>query len=185
MRAVYVAASPTNAVPNAFGGGLFGDPYQATAEVEFSPSDAFAIRGQYTRAATNDVDRNAYGANAEFSFGRFGIFGRYGRADFDSFGQAEAAGIADFKAQTFMGGVGVRDLLLPGSLLAAAYGRPFFGDDVEPAGGDAQENYEVFYRFALTDNITITPAVMVIVNPVNGLGGDTIYQGVLRSTFSF
>ena len=34
-RAVYVAASPTNSIANNFGGGLFGDPYQATAEIEW------------------------------------------------------------------------------------------------------------------------------------------------------
>ncbi len=187
VRAVYVAASPTNATPNTFGGGLFGDPYQATAEVEFSPSDVFAIRAQYTRSAVNDIQGDAYGANAELTLGdRFGIFGRYARGEYDTYGEASSAGIDDFKAQSFMGGVAIRDLLLPGSLLGVAYGRPFFGNDVEPGDGDPQENYEGFFRFALTDNITITPAVIVISNPNNGVGDDnTIYQGVLRTTFSF
>ncbi|MGB8697969.1 MAG: iron uptake porin, partial [Thermosynechococcaceae cyanobacterium] len=36
FRAAYVAASPANSVANNFGGGLTGDPYQATAELEYA-----------------------------------------------------------------------------------------------------------------------------------------------------
>ncbi|CAA9348242.1 Putative porin; major outer membrane protein [uncultured Leptolyngbya sp.] len=185
LRAVYVAASPTNALPNTFGGGLFGDPYQATAELEFSPSNAFALRLQYTNATTNDLRRDAYGANVELTLAdRVGLFGRYGYGEFDSFGEAAAAGIGDFDVQTFMAGIAIRDFLVPGSLLGFAYGQPYFGNDVDALG--TQRNYEAFYRFAISDNITVTPAVMVITDPNNGLtDAGTIYQGVLRTTFSF
>jgi hypothetical protein len=55
----------------------------------------------------------------------------------------------------------------------------------------SQWNFEGFYRFPINDNITLTPAVMVITNPYNV--GDAAYapdkgaviQGVLRATFSF
>ncbi len=189
LRAVYVAASPTNALPNTFGGGLFGDPYQATAELEIAPSEAFALRLQYTRAATNDIARNAYGANAELNFGRFGIFGRYGYGEFDTYGTAAAAGVPDFDAQSFMAGIGIKDIIVNGSMLGVAVGHPFFGDAVGGGffGENTQTNYEAFYRFAVSDNISVTPAVMIIENPNNNQGGsgDTIYQGVLRTTFTF
>lgn len=190
LRAVYVAANPTNALGanSIFGGGLAGDPYQGTAELEFSPSDAFALRLQYTRATTNDITRNAYGANAEFTFGRFGIFGRYAYGEFDTNGQAAAAGINDFNAQTFMAGIGIRDIILPGSLLGFAVGHPLFGGGTGAFfGSNTQTNYEAFYRFAVSDNISVTPAVMIIDNPNSNVGPstDTIYQGVLRTTFTF
>jgi len=187
FRGTYVAASPTNTIPNTFGGGLLGDPYQATAELEFSPSDAFALRLQYTTATTFDMKRDAYGANAELTIAdRVGLFGRYGYGEFDSFGETAAAGVPDFEAQTFMAGIAFRDLFVPGSLLGIAVGQPFFGDDVELAAEEPQRNYEAFYRFAVNDNITVTPAVLVITNPNNGATGTgTIYQGLLRTTFTF
>ncbi len=177
LRGTYVASSPTNAIPNIFGGGLLGDPYQATAELEFSPSDAFALRLQYTNATTNDLRRDAYGANVELTLAdRVGLFGRYGYGEFDSFGEAAAAGIGDFDVQTFMAGIAIRDLFVPGSLLGFAYGQPFFGNDVDALG--TQRNYEAFYRFMINDNITVTPAVLVITDPNNGLtDAGTIYQG--------
>jgi hypothetical protein len=180
LRAVYVAASPTNALANTFGGGLFGSPYQATGELEFSPIDDFAIRAQFTTASVFDVQYTVYGANAEFTFAdRIGIFGRYGNGQLDGFG---ARGDVDVNPQTFMAGIGIRDLFLPGSLLAFAYGQPFIEDTV----GDAtQANYEAFYKFQVSDNISVTPAVIVITDANNNSDSDTIYEGILRTTFSF
>ncbi len=179
LRAVYVAASPTNAIPNDFGGGLFGDPYQATGELEFAPSDAFAVRLQYTTATIADVKYSNYGANAELSLGRFGIFGRYGNGDLDGFGSRAEV---DLSPETFMAGVGIRDLIVPDSLLAFAAGQPF----IEDSTGDAtQTNYEAFYRFPLSDNITITPTFSVITDVNNDSSSDTVYQGVLRTVFLF
>jgi len=187
FRGTYVATSATNAIPNTFGGGLLGDPYQATGELEFSPSDAFALRLQYTNASTNDIKRDAYGANVELTIAdRVGLFGRYGYGEFTTYGEAAASGIPDFDAQTFMAGIAFRDLFVPGSLLGVAVGQPFFGDNVELVGEEPQRNYEAFYRFAINDNITVTPAVLVITNPNNGATETgNIYQGLLRTTFSF
>ena len=44
---------------------------------------------------------------------------------------------------------------------------------------------EVFYRYRLSDNITITPGVMVLFDPGNTSGSDTIGIGALRTTFTF
>lgn len=179
LRAVYVSASPTNALPNEFGGGLFGDPYQATGELEFSPSEAFAVRFQYTTATIGDVKYSNYGANAELTLGRFGLFGRYGNGDLDGFGSRAEV---DLSPETFMAGIGIRDLLVPDSLLAFAAGQPF----IEGSTGDVtQTNYEAFYRFAVSDNITITPTFSVITDVNNDSGSDTVYQGVLRTVFFF
>ncbi len=180
LRAVYVAASPTNALANQFGGGLFGDPYQATGELEFAPSDVFAVRLQYTSATISDVKYSVYGVNAELTLAeRFGIFGRYGNGVLDGFGtQADV----DLSPETFMAGIGVRDLFTRDSLLAFAIGQPF----IEEGLGDAtQTNYEAFYRFPVNDNITVTPTVSVITDANNDSDSATIYQGVLRTAFFF
>jgi Carbohydrate-selective porin, OprB family/S-layer homology domain len=196
VRGTYVAASPTNSVANGFGGGLFGDPYQATAELEYAQSfgadkkNNFAIRGQFTNASTADYHQNVAGVNAEATFGRFGVFGRFGYS-FNPRFQGSSVDIinanenlttadADY-FMSWMAGAGVKDLFVPGSLLAVAAGQPFI---VQGQAGPQQTNFEGFYRFPINDNITITPAVMLITD-VNNANSDTVVQGLVRATFSF
>jgi hypothetical protein len=194
VRATYVAASPNNSIANANGGGLFGDPYQASAEVEYAKSfgkddvNNFAVRLQYTNSATFDVSQNAGGINVEATFGRFGIFGRYGISAAKAYGTA-ATPSEDFTAQTWMAGVGVKDLFVPGSLLAGSVGQPFINNLPPTAtfgpSNATQTNIEAFYRFPVNDNISITPGVTVITNANNTAGQPTIIEGYVRTTFSF
>ncbi len=44
---------------------------------------------------------------------------------------------------------------------------------------------EAFYRFRVSDNISLTPGVIVIFNPRHNDNNDTITIGVLRTTFTF
>ena len=44
---------------------------------------------------------------------------------------------------------------------------------------------ELFYRMRLNDNISITPGVLFIFNPVQTAGSDTITVGAIRTTFTF
>jgi hypothetical protein len=190
-RAVYVAASPTNSVANGFGGGLFGDPYQATAELEYAKSfgtdkkNNFAVRGQFTNSSAQDVHQNVVGINAEATFGRFGVFGRGGYSINPSFVNgplgAQTGATSNTGVITWQAGAGVKDLFIPGSLLAVAAGMPYIVID---QAGPQQMNYEGFYRFPINDNITITPAVMVI-SDYGNTRTNTAIQGVLRATFSF
>jgi Carbohydrate-selective porin, OprB family/S-layer homology domain len=190
-RAVYVAASPTNSVANFNGGGLFGDPYQATGEIEYAKTfgkdkkNNFAVRGQFTNSSTFDVHQNVVGLNAEATFGRFGVFGRGGYSINPSFVNGPLGGplgsTNNDGVVTWQAGAGVKDLFIPGSLLAVAAGMPYM---VLGQAGPEQMNYEGFYRFPINDNITITPAVMVITDSGN-TRTNTAIQGVLRATFSF
>ncbi len=197
LRAAYVAANPTNSVaaPLSFGGGLFGDPYQATAEVEYaktfgaSKKNNFAVRLQYTRSSTEDFHQNVVGVNTELTLGRFGVFGRAGYSIDPQFINVSAGNIitnvpigkkTDYFL-TWQAGIGIKDVLVPGSLFAVAAGQPFI---VNNQAGPEQFNFEGFYRFPINDNITITPAVMVITD-ANNTKNDAIVQGVIRATFSF
>ena len=197
LRATYVAANPTNSVaaPLGFGGGLFGDPYQATAEVEYAKTfgaakkSNFALRLQYTRSSTEDFHQNVVGVNTELTVGRFGVFGRAGYSIEPQFIDGNAGRIitnirdgqrTDYFL-TWQAGVGIRDILVPGSLFAVAAGQPFI---VQNQVGPEQFNFEGFYRFPINDNITITPAVMVITD-ANNTQNSAIIQGVIRATFSF
>jgi Carbohydrate-selective porin, OprB family/S-layer homology domain len=200
FRAVYIASSPFNSVANTFGGGLFGDPYQGTAELEYAKKfgkdgvNNFAVRLQYTNSATSNISQNAGGLNAELSLGRFGLFARYGISGGKAYGGAtptpyDFSGVSagDFIAQTWMVGAGIKDVFIPGSLLAVASGQPFINDLPSALGVNdkTQTNFEAFYRFPINDNISITPIVMAILNPNNSSSTPALIQGVLRVTFSF
>jgi Carbohydrate-selective porin, OprB family/S-layer homology domain len=200
FRAVYITSSPFNSVANTYGGGLFGDPYQGTAELEYAKkfgkdgANNFAVRLQYTNSATSNISQNAGGVNAELSLGRFGLFARYGISGAKAYGGAtplpyDFSGVSagDFIAQTWMVGAGMKDIFIPGSLLAVAGGQPFINDLPSSLGVNdkTQTNFEAFYRFPINDNISITPIVMAILNPNNSSSTPALIEGVLRVTFSF
>lgn len=55
----------------------------------------------------------------------------------------------------------------------------------EPGGQEkATTHVEAFYRMRLTDNISVTPGLMVIFNPANS-NSETITVGAIRTTFTF
>jgi hypothetical protein len=199
VRGLYLAASGNQ--PTAINGvnrGLFGDAYQASAELEFAPkNDAgekpLAIKLQYTNGAVNNANINAGGVNVEWKFAKgIAIFGRYGFGTIDNrgvvpgaftsglFGAAPATA-GNLSPQTWMAGFAFPDLFKEGAMAAVAVGQPFIDRFV---GNATQTNLELFYNFPVTNNIRITPDVQFIFNP-NNTTGSTIFVGTLRTVFSF
>ncbi|WNC22056.1 iron uptake porin [Thermosynechococcus sp. PP22] len=211
LRGVYVAAAAGAPTGIPTGGGLFGDPYQGTVELEFARAfganerNNFAVRLQYTNSSTLNISQNAGGVNVELTLGKFGLFGRYAYSDMKLYGDGAtinglgpftvdpgvfvipAGGQVKTTAQTWMAGLAYRDLLAEGSLLAAAVGQPFINSLASAPGiNDAtQTNYELFFRYPLSDNISITPVFMAITNANNSATNSPIFQGLIRTTFSF
>lgn len=56
---------------------------------------------------------------------------------------------------------------------------------VRLSNGDTSFHIEAFYEYALTDNIKITPGIMVVTNPSNDSRNDPLVIGALRTTFTF
>lgn len=198
LRGAYVAVNGFSAVNTGppSDGGLFGDPYQATAELEYAgelgDDSNFAIKLQFTNSETFGVQQNVVGVNAEAKFGQFGVFGRYGYSFADGQGVANpipfAAGtVGRFDAQTWQAGAGIHDLLVPGSLFAVSAGMPFLNNLPQAVGvnDEDQINFEAFYRFPVNDNITISPIFSAILNPNSSSIEPNLYQGLLRVVFSF
>ncbi|MDR5640292.1 MULTISPECIES: iron uptake porin [unclassified Thermosynechococcus] len=210
VRALYLAAEPGRAnsgiAPPSPGGGFAGDPYQASLELEYANTfgngrNSYAVKLQGTYSKTYGIEAQAGGINFELNLGRLGIFGRAGVAGipngyfpnvsplpFSIFG-FPAAGMM---AYNFMAGIGYKDLLVPGSVLAAAAGAPFINSAPSFAfiNNANQVNIEAFYKFPISDNISITPIFTAIINPNNTNGGGVIsgqpiLQGVIRTTFTF
>ena len=204
LRGLYLAgngSSPTRSGLTNTNGGLFGDAYQASGEIEFAPKNAngdkpFEIKFTYTNGAVNNANINAGGVNAEFKFSKnIAIFGRYGFGTIDNRGVAAANAAytrtlfnpsntttaGNLSPQSFMVGIAFPDLFKEGSMAAIAVGQPFIDRSV---GNQTQTNLEAFINFPVTNNIHITPDVQFIFNP-NNTASATIFVGTLRTVFSF
>ncbi len=205
VRGLYLAgnaSSPTTTVATNTNGGLFGDAYQATGELEFAPKNAagdkpFAIKFQYTNGAVNNSNINAAGVNVEWKFAKsLAVFGRYGVGTIDNrganavtstsytgglFRNGNTTTARNLSPQTWMAGIAFPDLFKEGAMAAIAVGQPFIDGNV---GNATQTNLEAFYNFPVTSNIRITPDVQFIFNP-NNTSGSTIFVGTLRTVFSF
>ncbi len=186
VRSLYIAANANNSgrggETQASNGGLFGDPHQASVEVEYSPNSRFAFRLQYTNAEINNTDINAFGVNAEYTFNRnLGIFTRLGVGNYQGFNTAINQNI-DLHPLSWAIGVGVRNFVLPGTTIGVAVGQPFIADNF---GNATQTNFEAFYNLQLSDNISVTPILSLVSNPNNDSSNGTIWQSTLRTVFSF
>jgi hypothetical protein len=202
IRGLYLAGNASQPTPAAgVNQGLFGDAYQASAELEFAPKTTdgdkpLAIKLQYTNGAVNNTNINAGGVNVEWKFAKgIAIFGRYGFGTLDNRGvpattAAYTSGLfrngntttaGNLSPQTWMAGLAFPDLFKEGALAAVAVGQPFIDQSV---GNATQTNLELFYNFPVTNNIRITPDVQFIFNP-NNTSGSTIFVGTLRTVFSF
>ena len=202
LRGLYLAAyGNTPAASNGINRGLFGDTYQATAELEFAPKNSegekpFAIKLLYTNGAVNNTNINTGGVNVEWKFAKgAALFGRYGFGSLDNRGLAinsvntftngftNATNLAatSLSPQTWMFGFAFPDLFKEGALAGIAVGQPFIESNV---GNATQTNLELFYNFPVSNNIRITPDIQFIFNP-NNVSGSTIFVGTLRTVFSF
>ncbi|MFN4965816.1 MAG: carbohydrate porin, partial [Pseudanabaena sp.] len=84
--------------------------------------------------------------------------------------------------QTWSVGFAFPDLFKEGAMAAIAVGQPLIESKV---GNATQTNVELFYRFPISSNISITPDLQFIFNPNNNSGNSTITVGTLRTVFTF
>ena len=179
FRSLYIAG---DADRNSDDNGLFGDPHQASAELEYTFSDKLTLRLQYTNAEIDDTNINAYGVNAQYTLNRnTGIFGRLGIGNYQGFNTAIDRDL-DLNPVSWTLGVGLRNIGIPGTIAGVAIGQPFVSDGL---GNSTQTNFETFYNLRLSDNLSVTPAISLVVNPDNDSNQGTIWQTSFRSVFSF
>ncbi|RUT08152.1 porin [Dulcicalothrix desertica PCC 7102] len=198
LRAVYIAGDATNILPdnqrliggggsedirlfpNAGGGadgGLFGDPYQGFAELEYSPSKAFNVRLQYSGGKVFGSSFQGVGVNFDYSLNsQIGIFGRYGYASYTN------TSLGNIYPNYWMAGFSLQHLFIKGGIFGVAVGQPFIESAV---GNSTQTNYEFFYNFPVSENIRVTPLLQVVTNPSNQDDNGRIISGTLRTVFSF
>jgi hypothetical protein len=149
---------------------------------------------------TVPINTNAFGATLEWRVTpgvTFGGWGGYTVSDFKG-------GSGDIETFNWMAFLNFPDLLGEGNLLGLYVGQPpkitnsdlpvpRNWPDLISKGGIGDEggqpgtttHWELFYRLRVSDNISITPGVIVIFDPLHNYDNDTITIGAIRTTFTF
>jgi len=93
---------------------------------------------------------------------------------------------AKAQSQSWYVGMQWADALIKGNTFGTAVGQPTFvtGNDGFMGTDESTFAWEIWYKFQVTDNISVTPAFFTITNPA-GTGSNSAYGGVLKTTFLF
>ncbi len=203
IRALYIAANGGSS--RSFGdSGLFGGSNIVSGEIEFNPGRTASIKLQYSRfqeqgavlgAGLGEFGvagiTDAYGVNAEWAIAPgFAIFGRYGLAN-SRINGVTSDSFSAITSNTWQAGLALPGLFGAGNTFAAMYGQPIrvtggqFSNNVSFIPTGTEGNVEVFYRFQVSDRLSITPDVQFYIAPVNANNSNGITVGTLRATFTF
>jgi Carbohydrate-selective porin, OprB family/S-layer homology domain len=194
--------------------GLFNGDYAALGQIAFRPTDNIAIGATYVHtydnSTTSDIttsngigvtgstgssfannpfsgastSTNQYAVQANVKFGKLNVGGWGGyTVALNEDSPSQTADIWNWAAT-----LAVQDLGKEGSVLGLVFGQPPRAASNGFGGRrdiDTSYHLEGLYRFPLTDNIDVTPGVLVIFNPEHNDNNDTVYVGTLRTTFRF
>ncbi len=207
LSGAYLASNPNNPVD---GSGVSDGSSTALAQIAFKPSKALNVGLTYAYNYQNSgTGVNLFGSTgsalANRPFGNFAsTSNNYGvEATFQPSSKLTVGGWAGYSVATAESGpskgknadtfywattLGLKDFGREGNLLGFIFGQSPRITESEIAGGedpDTSYHLEALYKMRFSDNIAITPGVLVIFNPEHNDANDTIYVGTIRTTFSF
>jgi hypothetical protein len=197
------------------GAGLFSGSTVAAAQLTIKPTKSIDIGLNYANSyheinilgigsarssadalgglgLATPVNLNSVGATLTWRLTPKVAFSTYGAYIFVRDASRSVDASSDFTS--WMVGVHFNDLLKEGNTAGIIFGQPLFRVG---AGGAASlkddpgarratpYHLEAYYRFKVTDNISITPGAFVLFNPEGDSRNDTTTVGVLRTTFTF
>jgi Carbohydrate-selective porin, OprB family/S-layer homology domain len=191
--------------------GLFDGSNAAIAQIAFTPSKAFQIGATYVRSynrgilgginnnpvsgGTGSAFANApfgaaattadnFGIQASFKFNpKVALSGWVGYASAHSERTNADADIWNWAVT-----LAFPDLGKKGNVAAIIVGLPpkvTSNDLAAREDNDSTLHVEALYRYQLSNNISITPGLVVLFNPEHNDNNDTIFVGAIRTTFSF
>ena len=190
----------------ALGEGLFNGSYSASAQLVASPTDNLDINFAYVRSFETGDDVNisssTVSGNAKRPFGevdtssnRFGLGATYQFGDRVAISATGAyanatqkeGGDSNADIWTWSANIAFLDLMKEGSVLAVAGGMPPKLTDGSNVVEDPNTSYiiEVFYKYPVNKNIIVTPGFYVVTNPDHDNSNDSLWVGVVRTTFKF
>jgi Carbohydrate-selective porin, OprB family/S-layer homology domain len=142
--------------------------------------------------ANTRTESNNYGVQATFQFSpQLAISGWGGYTTADARTGINAGADADI--WYWAGALALKDFGGEGNVLGVIFGQPpkVTGGSIKTVAGnttfDDSTSYhlEGLYKYKISDNIQVTPGLLVIFNPEHNDANDTEYVGTLRTTFSF
>ncbi|NEQ47216.1 MAG: iron uptake porin [Leptolyngbya sp. SIOISBB] len=209
FSAGYLSRAPGSNNPD--DGGLFGSGYTALAQLDYRPTESWRLGLAYARssypagnvavaAGTGSRLANApFGGNVATSANHLGLQSTL------KLGSANLSGWAGLSFATAESDRGVVDEGDDATLLnwAVTLGLPNLGGQgnlgglvvgnpprvLSNSGGadedDSTWHLEAFYRYRVTQNISLIPGFFVLINPENNSANDTIWVGSFRTVFEF
>ncbi|WP_088241277.1 iron uptake porin [Calothrix rhizosoleniae] len=206
--AAYYATEANNP---ADGQGLFNGANTAFGQIQFKPTDKLGVGFAYARTYQNGASginllsstgsalaSNPFGPNTAARSDNYGIQASFRATDkivvsgWAGLTNAEALSGPNDGANAdifyWAANVGIKDIGGEGNVLGIIAGQsPKVTDNSIAANenDDTSFHLEGLYKMQITDNIQVTPGLIVIFNPEHNNNNDTIYVGTVRTTFKF
>ncbi|MEH1840539.1 MAG: iron uptake porin [Nostoc sp.] len=135
-----------------------------------------------TLSALNASSSNSYGVSAAFRpSDKLSISGFVSYHDVTGFGAND-----DYEAWSYGLGVALPDFGKKGNVLGLFAGaEPYSFNRPGFTGNDIPYHFEGFYKYRVSDNISITPGVIWLTSPGQNSNNDDAIIGTLRTTFTF
>ncbi|BBC23890.1 carbohydrate-selective porin [Pseudanabaena sp. ABRG5-3] len=212
LQAGYGASSPSSPSPGG-SGGLFGGSTIALVQLLFKPADNLDTSITYanTYHQANSLGTGLVGATTPPNTESINVAGYTSsiRANslagnlawkitpkftFHTWGTVIFADAVNASASTtftsWITGLTLNDLFSEGSAGSILFGQPINRTSVSGAAtlgtvNSTPYHLEIFYRYRVSKNISITPGVFWVFNPEGVSTNPTATVGVIRTTFSF
>ncbi|MBG1259255.1 iron uptake porin [Nostoc commune] len=164
------------------GGALFDSGEASDVNTAFG-TRPFAVGTEQSNALLDAGSSNSYGVSAAFRpSDKLSVSG------FVSYHDVTSVGIDnDFEAWSYGAGVALADFGKQGNVLGIFAGaQPYsFNRTGVTAGNDVPYHFEGFYKYRVSDNISVTPGVIWLTSPGQSSDNDDAIIGTLRTTFTF
>ncbi|MBO0351136.1 carbohydrate porin [Phormidium pseudopriestleyi FRX01] len=177
---IQLLLKPTN---NAIAGLTYVNAYAKDGRLDTFTGSFLADTGGFM---DEPAQINAIGGSLQWRFHPNLTFGTWGAWMFTNSTVSDASATTT----TYLFSLGYSDPFgRPGDLLALLVGQPpklvdgtnlFLGEDP-----DTSIHFETFYRWRVSDRISITPGIMFITNPEHNANKEDIFIGTIRTTFRF
>ncbi|MBK1987243.1 iron uptake porin [Sphaerospermopsis aphanizomenoides BCCUSP55] len=194
----------------AFGAGLFDGNYAALGQLNFNVGNRIALAATYVHgyhgsgstlfdsgidggsaitgtlaannlSAVNASSSNSYGISAAFKpSDKISISGFVSYHDVIGFGAGD-----DYEAWTYGMGVALPDFGKKGNVLGIFGGAQPYSFNNGASGGDTPYQVEGFYKYRVSDNISVTPGVIWLPSTGQDNNSEDTFIGTLRTTFTF
>ncbi|BAZ82975.1 iron uptake porin [Sphaerospermopsis kisseleviana CS-549] len=208
LSAAYFARGRNQAANPAIGEGLFDGSSTIFGQLAFKPNKALNLGFTYAQSYQTAGDVNLLGGTGSVTVNDVDVpveSNNYGlQFTFNPSAKITLGGWAGYTTANTVTGLaasadiwywaatlGLKDLGREGNTLGLIFGQPpkFTGGKVNGTSVDGEPStsyhLEGLYKMKVSDNILITPGLLVIFNPDHNDNNDTIYVGTLRTTFSF